>query len=430
MSDEAALEKRRARGLRRAVLAQLFGILGMDSFNNGIMLLYMTVLGVNPVRILTYLAIPNALSTVFRLPIAYLADRYGKKRLGLIGLFLVTLGYSAVPFAGSFSLRTAEALLVSGFTVLAVGKMLFACGWFAMLSPLVPEDRRGRIFASMRFLFQTANIAVAGICVYALSENAPVSRFQVITGVLAFGFLMRAILYNGVPELERQRTRTGSFSQTLGKLVRLKGYAGFCAYIFLLTLFTAGCGSLFALVEKNTLALSSGWVVLLANIGMVGGMFGLFLGGRAIDRWGTKYVFMICHFGFGAGILGFLMRSVMPFPLLAALGGVHFFLGSVAAASGLAIISEMLALIPKENKALSTSIGTSMILAGSALSGLMSAAILKADIVRENWALLGKQMSQYDAILLAHAVMIVLMVVTLGLVPSVLRKAEWMPQAQ
>lgn len=329
-----ALEKRRAKGLRQAVLAQLFGTLGMNSFNNGIMLLYMTVLGVSPIRILIYLAIPNALSTVFRLPSAYLADRYGKKCLGLIGLFLVVLGYSVVPIAGSFPLSTAEALLVSGFTVLAIGKMLFACGWVAMLFPLVPEDRRGRVFASMRFLFRAANITVAGICAYMLSENAPISRFQIITAVLAVGFLVRAILYRRVPELERQHTRTGSFAQTLGKVVRINGYAGFCAYVFLLTLFTAGCGSLFALVEKNTMALSSGWVVLLANISMIGGMCGFFLGGRAIDRWGTKYVFMTCHFGFGLGIIGFLMRGVTPFPLLVTLGGVHFFLGAVAAVFG------------------------------------------------------------------------------------------------
>ena len=430
MSDKTAQEKQRAKGLRRAVLAQLFGMLGMNSFNNGIMLLYMTVLGVNPIRILVYLAIPNVLSTIFRLPSAYLADRYGKKRFGLVGLFLVVLGYSAVPFAGSFPLQTAEALLISGFTVLAIGKMLFACGWVAMLFPLVPEDRRGRVFASMRLLFQVASIIVAGICAYALSKNAPVYRFQIITGVLAVGFLVRLILYCNVPELERQHTRTGSFAQTLGKVVRINGYAGFCAYIFLLTLFTAGYMSLFALVEKNTLALSSGWVVLLANIGMVGGICGLFLGGRAIDRWGTKYVFMTCHFGFGLGILGFLMRGVTPFPLLVMLGGVHFFLGAVTAASGIAIISEMLALIPKENKALSTSLGTSMSLAGGALSGLISAAILKTNVLRESWTFLGKEMSQYDAILLAYAVMIVLMVVTLGLVPSVLRKAAWMPQAQ
>ena len=430
MNDESAKVKRRAKGLRQAISAQFFGSIGMNSFNNGILLLYMAVLGVNPIRILIYLAIPNMLSSVFRLPSAYFADRYGKKRLGLIGLFLTVLGYSAIPFAGSFPLRTAEVLLVSGFTVLAIGKTLFACGWTAMLSPLVPEDRRGRVFAFMRFLFQMGNIGMAGICAYVLSENAPVNRFQIITGVLAAGLLIRFILYRGVPELERQHKHPESFAQTMGQVMRINGYVGFCSYIFLLTLFTAGCGSLFAFVEKNVLALSSGLVVLLANIGMVGGIFGLFLGGRAIDRWGTKYVFFTCHFGFGLGILGFLMRGVSPLPLLVTLGGVHFFLGAVITASGIAITSEILALIPSENKALSTSLGISMMLGGTALSGIISAAILKMNILKENWTFLEREMSQYDAILLAYAVMIFLMVMTLGLVPSVLRKTEWMPQAQ
>lgn len=431
MSDTEVLEEeRRARGLRRAVLTQFFGILGMNTFNNGIMLLYMTVLGIDPVRILIYLAIPNAVSSAFRLPSAYFADRYGKKRLGLSGTFLVALGYLFVPMAGWFQRQTAEILLVSGFTLLAFGKMLFACGWFALLSPLVPEDRRGRVFAAMRFLYQVANIAVAGVCAYVLSRNAPVYRFQIITGVLAAGFFVRFLLYRGVPELERQRTPSGSFVQALGIVARAKGYVGFCVYIFLLTLFTAGCESLFALIEKNTLAFSSGRVVLLANITMVGGLCGAFLGGRAVDRWGTKYVFLFCHFGFGVGIFSYLARASVPLPLPVTLGCVHFFLGAVAAASGIAVVSEILSLIPVENKALSTSFGTSMVLGGSALAGFLSAAGLKANLLGENWTLLGNQMSRYDAVLLVYAVLIVLLVFSLKLVPSMQREAQWMPHEQ
>jgi membrane protein YdbS with pleckstrin-like domain len=41
---------------------------------------------------------------------------------------------------------------------------------------------------------------------------------------------------------------------------------------------------------------------------------------------------------------------------------------------------------------------------------------------------MGAQMSAYDTLLLVSAVMIVLLVVTLGLVPSVVRKAEWIPK--
>ncbi len=417
-----------SKGLRQAFLAQLFGILGMYSFENGILLLYMTALGVNPVRILTYLAIPNVMSTVVRLPTAYIADRAGKKRLGMFGTLLTALGYTAVPFAGALPLHTAEIVLISGFTVLAIGKMLFACGWLAMLSPLVPEERRGRIFGLMRFMYQLAGIGFAVVCAWMLADNAPIHRFQIITGVLAACFFARFLLYRGVPELERHHTREGSFWKTLGQVVRIEGYAGFCAYVFLLTLFTAGCRSLFALVEKNTLQLSNSQVVILANLSMIGGLCGLFLGGRAVDRWGTKYVFMVCHFGFGLGIAGFLLRGFAPLPLPWTLGLVHFALGTIGAGLGIAVTSELLMIVPRKDKALSTSLGMSMILGGAALSGLLSAGILQLDVLKEHWILLGQTMSSYDAILLAYAMMIVLMVVTLGLVPSVLRKAAWLPQ--
>jgi hypothetical protein len=65
---------------------------------------------------------------------------------------------------------------------------------------------------------------------------------------------------------------------------------------------------------------------------------------------------------------------------------------------------------------------------GQALSGLLAAAALKLGFLQPTWQVLGRSLSSYDAILLAYAVLIVLMVVTLGLVPSVIGKSQWIPR--
>ncbi len=417
------------RGIRFAMLAQSFGVLGMSLFGNGVMLLYMAALGIDSVRIIIYLALPNAISILFRLPVAHLADKHGKKLVGRIGLGLTVLGFAPIPFAGSFAdPALSEFIVVGGICVLALGKMLFAAGWFAMLNPLMDKNERGRVFGKLRVVYRIVTIIAGAICAALLTQDAPVSRYQIILSFFAFCFVARFIFYHGIPELSAPANREISFRQALLKTLRLPGYTGFCSYIFLLMLFTAGVGNLVALIEKKELMLGSGQVVFLANLTLVGGLLGHFVGGQAVDRIGTRSVFLTCHFGFAACLLGYVLRVVMPFPLLVSLGIVHFVFGLVQTSSMLAISTEILALTPDENKALATSLGMSLLLGGNALSGFMAAGVLNLDILRDKWMLFGNPMTRYDAILLTSAVMIVLLVVTLSLVPSVMGKAQWYPR--
>lgn len=421
--------EQRRRAMVRIILTQVFGLMGMGAFQNGVLLLYMTALGMSPVRILTYLALPNGLSMVLRLPVAYLADRFGKKRLGSVGLVLTTVGFAFFPLAGfAADLSSREWVILAGIVVLAAGKMLFAASWHALVGGVVPEEERGRFFARQRAAFQGTLLLSGAVCAWLLTRESPVSLFQIILGVLVACFFLRFLLYQGVPEVDAVRPRQAGFWVELGKILRAPGYASFCAYVFLLTLFSAGCGNLFALIEKQEMGLGEGTVVLLANIALLGGLTGFVWGGRVIDRLGTKYVFLICHFGLAGGSLGFLLRDQLPLAPTVVVGAIHFLLGSMAAASSIAISTEMLALIPPANKALSTSVCTSLVLGGGSLSGLVSAWALDLGLLSPRWYLWGAPRSAYDAVLLAYGGMMLLLVITLGLVPSVLRRAEWEPR--
>lgn len=410
------------RAMRAVILAQCAGIFGELLFLNGVMLLYATALGLSSERVIFYLSLPWLIHSLLSVPAAFLSDHHGKKRIGNWGQALIVGGTIAIALAGCPRSPWNEVLLVAGIGAFGAGNALFYSSWFALLSPIIPEEIRGRFFGSFRFSWQAVGILLTGLCTLFLSRQSPVGIFQAVLGVTAMGIVARMIIYQRrIPEVEPAATNARGFGPTVLHALRAEGYMSFCAYVFLLTFFTAAAPTVFALIEKKVLRFGDNQVVWLGNLGMVGALIGYLAGGRCVDRYGTKGVFLVCHFAYGATLFLFLFRDLLPGSLFTYLGTVNLLFGLVSATSGIAISTEMLALIPPENKSLSTSICVTLQLAGNALSGVLSAWVLDLGILRESWKWFGAALSRYDAIVLAFAIMVILLVVTLGLVPSVLR---------
>ena len=150
-----------------------------------------------------------------------------------------------------------------------------------------------------------------------------------------------------------------------------------------------------------------------------------------VDKLGTKYVFMFCHLGFGAILILFLLRSLFPGEIIVSVGILTLLFGLVQAASGIAMTSETLVLIPQENKSLATGLWFTLYSGGAGLSGFLSSKVLELSLINPEWSLFGLQMSSYDGLLLMFGTMVLLMTVTLGLIPSVIKKAPaaWIPQS-
>jgi len=310
---------------------------------------------------------------------------------------------------------------------------MYGAGWFALLSAIVPESLRGRFFGRLRTSWQLVGLVFTGLCIILLEEDSPLWAYQVVLGLATVGLALRVPFYLRLPELERGPSNpidVASFVRVLLEVLRTDRYLPFCAYVFLLHLFTMGCPYLFGLVQKQTLGFGDDVVVSMGLVMMIGSLAGFALGGKAVDRWGTRPIFVMCHFGFGVILLAFLCRGLFPGPVVVAVAGAQFLFGLVQAASSIALTTEMLALIPPENKALSTSVCMLMWMGGAGLSGIVAAAILDLGVLRQHWELCGTPLGPYDAILLAYGAMVVLLVVTLGLVPSVIGKAQWIPQSR
>jgi len=242
---------------------------------------------------------------------------------------------------------------------------------------------------------------------------------------------IRILFYQQIPELEKPVPPKESLFKTLMNVIAIPDYISFCSYCFLLIFFTTACPQIFSLIEKDVLSFTKTEIVFIGNLLIVGALAGFVLGGRMVDKLGTKYVFMFCHFGFGAIIILFLLRSLLPGKIIVIVGILTLLFGLVQAASGIAMTSETLVLMPKENKSLAIGLWLTLINAGAGLSGIISSTFLELNLINPEWSLFGLQMSSYDGLLLMFGTMVILMTVTLGLIPSMIRKtpAAWIPQS-
>jgi len=347
----------------------------------------------------------------------------GLKRIGRIGTTLSAAGFSLLPVAALLPENWLTPVLLLGIVLYAIGTALFASCWYVIVDPLVDPTARGRFWGKLRFCWQLTALVFGGLCALLITDASPQWVLIAVIGIVSLGQWLRAILFLGMPELVKSRITPGGFTPALMSAARTPGYLPFGSYVFLLTLFTAAAPTLFALIETKVLHYSDNTVVLMGAALMLGSVIGSLVGGPAVDRVGMKRVFIVCHFAYGLILAAFLLRGLAPSDELY-IAALNFSFAAVAAAAQVAISSEMLALLPPENKSLAVSILEMLRSWGAAASSLLIAAVLKIGLLKEEWQLLDLPLSSYDAVLLGCATMVVLCVVALGLVPSVIRKPE------
>lgn len=423
------LETQQRRGMRMAIVSQCLGSMSLLALQNNLLLLYLASNGVSSSRIVTYLALPLITDVLARLPMAYLSDRFGKKRIGLLGQGIQVAGYVLIVAGGWMPPPWSEGSIVTGLCLFSAGHGAFAAGWFALLSPIVPEAERGRFFGRLRYSWQTVGIVFTGLCAFWLAKESPVWQHQMILAVVSLGILGRIATYSRIPEIEAAGGERTNLRESIKAILHNDAYISFCAYLFLITLITAACPTFFGLVQKRVLELGDRQVAFLGMLLMVGAFCGFIIGGRLVDRYGTRLVFLLSHLGFGLTILGFVFRGALPMAPLYAAALFVFLFGATQAASSIAFSTEMLALIPPIGKSLSTSLGLVLARGGAGLMGVLAAWVLDSGLLSERWEMAGLTLSAYDSILMGFGILVVLLTVTLGLVPSVRGKSRWMPNA-
>lgn len=390
-------------------------------YANSFMLLYLAVLGIPSERILIWLSLPSVLKILTLVPFAQWTERIGKVRLGVAGISLGSLSLLLLIGVGLAPGWAVEPLVALAMVCVGLGSGMYMNSWFPLISDIVPDGQRGRFFGMLRFLYQTSSIVFALIASWSLERHGAVLVFQ---GFLAAALVLRiagTLLYARMPEVRRTGEAVVALRDSLLAALRHAGYLPFCAYVFLLSLFTGSCTTVFSLLAKDTLLLPQSQVLVIGNCATFGSLVGFLFSGRLIDRIGTKAIFVLCHFSFALVLLAFLGRELPPVHVGVVIGALAVLFGLVQAASGVAMTTEMLAALPADNKPMATAVNQSLGSLGIALSGICSSALLKIGVFSQHWSLFGLHLGPYDALLMLCGAMVMLLVVTLGLVPSVMR---------
>lgn len=417
--------------LRLICLVTCAGIMPQMFFKNGFLLSYLLKIGFKSSDVLILLSVPSLIMFLLSVPFAFFADKYGKKKIGTIGMVLTCLGFTLISLAGYFDKAFAIWLVILGIIKFGVGFSGVLAGWFALLSPLIPESVRGSFFGNLRVTWQVFAIVCSFVITFILEKNASLTVYQFMLVFFTILLVVQIFLYLKIPEIEKGQAQDQSFGSVLSVIPQVPGYLPFCAYCFLLMLATGAWPVTLGLLEKNVLSFSDDTIVNMGTMLFVGSMIGFYMGGKMVDRFGTKMVFLVVHLMYFIFLIIGIFRDLIQLPLPVYFGLITFCLGLIQAASSIALTSEMMALAPEENKSVIISICSSLQLGGVAVSGFLSGKVIEYGMLSRTWTWLNLTLSDYDTLLLFSAVLVFVFIITLGLIPSVIktRKVQQLPHS-
>jgi MFS family permease len=400
-------------------------------FKNGFLLSYFLKMGLKSSDVLILLSLPSVILFFLSVPFAYYADRYGKKKIGISGIILTISGFSFIILAGFFDTQTSTKFIVYGIILFSIGVSALLSGWFALLSPLIPETIRGSFFGALRVSWQIFAIGCSFILTFILERNTSLGTYQLILTFFTCLLILQIFLYLKIPEIEKSSFKKKSLSEIIASIPEMPGYMPFCAYCFLLMLATGAWPVTMGLLEKNVLHFSDDTIVHMGTMLFLGSMVGFYTGGKLVDKFGTKMVFLVVHFLYVLFLFLVILRGMIPIPLVSYFSFLTFGLGLIQASSSIAITSEMMALAPAKNKSVIISFCMSLQWGGAAISGVISGKFIEYDLLNKTWIFKGLTLSNYDTLILFNSAMVFVFIVTLGLIPSVVKtkKVQWVPHS-
>jgi MFS family permease len=397
---------------RWIITAQCLGMMSGALFQNSFFLNYLAARGLDSPRIALLMPIPLFVTMLLAIPLAYLSDRLGKKRISIWGQLLTAAGF----FLLIPDVAWPAVMVAAAFAVMSIGGSLQAGAWMALLSPIVPEQKRGRFFSRMRVTIQFCIIVFSFIISRLLQRTSGIPVFQGILLFVVITNLLRIAAFNRIPELEtphREPPRHRHLFAALQAVWQHVPYRQLNGFLFLSTLATASGPMLFGLLEKDVLHFTPARISLMGTLLVTGGMIGCWIGGQLIDRFGAMKIFVSGHVGYAAVLLCVVLREWAAWSPLIHMGLISLLYSILGGVIGISVGAETLARMPKDNKSLAGAFnGTAMSCAGS-ISGFAIASLLEHNLLPSGWSVMGKTFSAYDVLILAAAAGTVLLLAAL-----------------
>lgn len=414
-------DRQRKRVFNIIIVNQCLGMLTSALFQNGFYLNYFTRLGFSSADFALMAALPSLVGAFLLIPFAFYSDRFGKKRLALVGQILIIVNLALTMVAGWWNPGVAIPLAVVALLLFCVGGSLQNASWFAMLNPIVPPEIRGRFFGRLRVTFQSVSILFTILTTRLLEASQAMLVFQLLLGLVLLAAIVRYFTYARIPELENaggEKNHREHVFKALRDVLSVPGYLRFGGYIFAITFFTASVPIIFGLMQKDVFGFDPAQITLMGTLVLVGSMIGCGLGGRITDRYGVRFVFRSMHVAYITMMLVMLSRHWAPWPLPVHVGGCVLLFSLVTGLAGVAVTAQTLSLIPAANKSLSSAATMTLLFSAFALSGLFVSRALEWSFLPHEWYWLGQTGTIYDILLLLFAGGSMLM--TVGWVPCLM----------
>lgn len=401
------------------ITSQATGMIATSLFTSGVLLSYSQFLGLSSSAILVLLALPELMGFLIILPSAYYSKNTGIKILGGIGIFLGIIGFTILLIA---LLDNQHRVLLAfiGVGLIGFGWAMFNSGWYALIGPLVEKNVRGRFLGILRFSWQLTSIIFSFIALYIIRsfENLHIAYSIILIAIIALQ-MGRLYLYQKIPDQNEKEKNPASLIASVLILIKNSRFMSYCCYIFFLTLFTASSPWLINLAEKDFLGFTQPQIIFVNTFFYFGNLLGFYIGGVIIDRHGTKPVFIIAHFAFGLILILFVCRDLLIMPYIFSHCFLMLLYGVIFASSSVAITTELYDVIPFHKILIAGSFFTLVLSLSKFLSAFIYSQVLNLNLLTKNWQLGQLNMNCYDTILFGNALMVIMLVMTLGLIPSV-----------
>ena len=359
------------------IISQCFGQLAILSFDNGFMFNYFDALIQSDSALVILLKTPSIASMVLVLPLAFLADQYGKKVIGQTGNIIQIAGLAILTLA-SLASKTLF-LLFAGVIIFSIGSALFRCSWFALLQPIVSEQERAHFFARMRTAWKVCGILFTLLVQFILGVDNKVIFLQIFILLIICSFL-QVYFYQKIPELEKPKKEQEKrkFFKEIKHLFKDKLFLRFTAFKFSFPLMVGSIALLFNIFEKKYLNFTPSDIMLMGNLLFIGGVSGFWLGAHLMKKFEAKQIFLFATISITFVSLIFPIGIYLQgLPVIILCGTVTFIFGSSMSALGIAETSLMLSLLQPERKSLASSLCIMCTQFGSAVAGILVALIIK-----------------------------------------------------
>ena len=365
--------------LKFIIFSQCFGQIAILSFDNGLMFNFFDDLGCGDFHLILLLKSPSFVSLLLVLPLAFLADKYGKKLIGQSGNIIQIIGLMLIASAVSFE-KPLIALYLGVF-IFACGSALFRCSWFALIDPLIPVSERGHFFAWMRTSWKVAAVLFTLLVQYMIGVKGTAILFELIIFVSVLS-IIQLFFYQRIPEVEKpdSNPESKSFLFEMKEIIKDKDFFRFAMFKFSFPFMIGSIAILFNLYEKKYLDFSPADIMLMGNLVFIGGIVGLWAGAFLMKKLKEPQIFLICSSVIT--LLALLFPLSSEFSKLSSLifaGSLTFLLGCSLTSLGIAETSLMLSLIQSKRKSLASSLCIAFTQIGLALSGLLVALLVKRD---------------------------------------------------